>query len=168
MSKASKRPAEAIAGRYSPIPHTVLDSTAFMQASHPSKALLFELMRQHSGTNNGRLQLAHSWLSTRGWKSRDVIQRARDELLQRGLLVETKKGGLNAGPSWYALTWLGITNFVGLDIKQPAFQPGAWAFMDKLHAGKIASGVPPDGTASTARRDSTGPPDGTANPLTGP
>ena len=163
-----KRPVEAIQGLYGGIPHGVLDSLAFIGASYPAKALLFELIRQHNGKNNGHLQLSFAWLEKRGWKSRDVIQRARDELITRGLIIQTRQGGLNIGASCNAVTWLHISNFVGLDIPAKDYQPGAWAFMDKLPMGKIARAVPPNGKGSTGSRYSPSPPAGTENALTVP
>jgi hypothetical protein len=53
-------------------------------------------------------------------------------LLQLGLLIETRKGGLNAGASRYAVTWLPIDNFIGLDIKRNEYMRGAWAQMNSL------------------------------------
>ncbi|MGC2456702.1 MAG: hypothetical protein WA435_01745 [Gallionellaceae bacterium] len=144
--KRQKRPIEAIDGLYGAIPYTVLDSVAFMGASYPARALLFDLMRQHSGANNGHLHLSFSWLASRGWKSRDVIQRARTELIERNLLIQTRQGGLNIGASRYAVTWLKISNFVGLDIQSKDYYPGAWVFMNELNVGrKITNAVPPNG-----------------------
>ena len=56
--KKQKRPVEAISGLYGAIPHAVMDGVAFKGASYPAKSLLFELMRQHNGKNNGQLQLS--------------------------------------------------------------------------------------------------------------
>jgi len=132
-SNKQKRPQEAISGQYSAIPHSVLDSTAFKGLGHPAKALLFELMRQHTGKNNGHLQLSIAWLlSKRGWKSSTVIQKAKRELIDCRLIILTRQGGLNAGASQFAVTWLHITNFVGLDIQQKNYHPGAWRLMDEL------------------------------------
>jgi hypothetical protein len=184
--KKQKRPPESVNGQYGAIPTALLDSKAFMGASYPAKALLFELIRQHNGKNNGRFQLAFSWLAKRGWKSRDVIQRAKAELIESGLLIQTKQGGLNVGATWYAVTWLPISNFVGLDIQSKDYRPGAWAFMDKLPVTikrkgyevqwdginpmveKNANAVPLDGKGNTAKRYSTVPSEGTANALTVP
>lgn len=167
--KKQKRPVEAIGGLYSAIPHAVLDGAAFKGASHPAKALLFELMRQHTGGNNGHLHLSFSWLQRRGWKSRDVIQRAREELIERGLLIQTRQGGLNIGASRYALTWLHISNYVGLEIERKDYHPGAWGFLDDLPiAHKNASASPPAGKGNTASRYSPPPPAGTGEGLAVP
>lgn len=125
-----KKPVESVAGSYTPIPHAVLDSTAFAGASHRAKALLFELLRQHTGRNNGHFQLTTTWLKTRGWRSADAIQKGKNELLQRKLIAKTRFGGLTVGPDWYALTWLPITDYAGLDIKVGTYHPGEWQFLD--------------------------------------
>jgi hypothetical protein len=48
------------------------------------------------------------------------------------LIVKTRWGGLNAGADLFALTWLDISNFAGLDIVSRNYHKGAWTFMDKL------------------------------------
>jgi hypothetical protein len=167
--KKQKRPVESINGPYSAIPHAVLDSASFKGASHPAKAMLFDLMRQHNGKNNGHLHLSFSWLQSRGWKSRDVIQRARAELIQRGLLIQTRQGGLNIGASRYAVTWLHITNYVGLEIQGKDYHPGAWSFMDALPIAKQnAPTSPPNGKGNTGSRYSPRPPAGTGEALAVP
>lgn len=186
--RRQKRPAESVRGHYGAIPTVLLDSRAFMGASYPAKALLFDVIRQHNGSNNGRLQLSFAWLGKRGWKSRDVIQRAKAELIARGLLIKTKQGGLNTGASWYAVTWLDISNFVGLDIQAKDYHPGAWSSMDALpmpvkpqgyeiawdgtkpviSKPENANAVPPAGTGSTGKRYSASPPAGTAKRVTVP
>ena len=135
----SKRPIEGVSGSYTPLPHLVLDSVAFMGAGNTAKAILFELLRQHNGSNNGRFQLTAQWLAKRGWRSPDVVLRARRELVKRGLIVQTRQGGLNHGASQYGVTWLPITNFVGLDITARDYHPGAWRFMDQAPTLKNAS-----------------------------
>ena len=135
------------------MPHAVMDGQAFQGTGHTARSLLFELIRQLSGSNNGHLQLALGWLKKRGWHSADVVQRAKGELLERELIVQTRQGGLNYGPSLYAVTWLPISNFVGLDMSQQTFRQGAWALADKLpfaskHNGSSvsrSSAVPFDG-----------------------
>ena len=124
-----KKPTEAVQGRYSVLPHSLLDCTAFMGASHLARSLLCELMRQHDGKNNGHLHLSTKWLKSRGWKSTGSVQRAKVELLKRQLILKTREGGLNAGADKYALTWLAITNFVGLDIQSKDYQPGAYQLL---------------------------------------
>lgn len=136
-NKKSNRSIESIIGRFSAIPHCVLDSVAFQEASHTAKALLFDLIRQHNGANNGHLHLSQSWLRARGWNSNSVVQRAKEQLKERELIVQTKQGGLNIGASLFAVTWIHISNYVGLDIQSMHYHPGAWAAMNNLPIAKL-------------------------------
>lgn len=140
MAKHSRKPVESVSGSYTPLVHAVLDSAALMGASHTARSLLLELMRQHTGSNNGHLHLAQGWLRKRGWKSGDTIQRAKVELLKRGLIVQTKQGGLNIGPCLFALTWLPIANYINLELRPSEYHKGAWHFMDKMPPAKNCDG----------------------------
>lgn len=153
-SKPRKRHLEAVTGTYTAVPHALLDSDAFRGASHRAKSLLFELIRQHAGKNNGHFHLAISWLKKRGWLSADQIQKAKVELLDRKLIIKTRLGGLNAGGDMYAVTWLPISNFVGLDIQAKDYHPGAFHFAENSPPHKKRN------PRSVARND-TVPQDGT-------
>jgi hypothetical protein len=96
-----------------------------------AKALVFELMRQHNGSNNGHLRLSRNWLAARGWKCVASIASARDELLHYRLITQTRHGGLRNGSHLYAMTWLAVTNFVGLDIGPHQYHPGAYLLPTK-------------------------------------
>lgn len=157
MAKSKKKPPESVRGTYSAIPHDLLDSKAFMGASLKAKALLFELLRQLNGHNNGHLQLTTSWLKKRGWNSNDTIQSAKNELIERGLIIQTRQGGRNLYCSWYAVTWVTISNFIGLDIRKSDYHPGKWHFMDEPPMTKIKTTVPPSGADSTASWCSSAP-----------
>jgi hypothetical protein len=135
MSRKTKRP-EQPSGQYTALPHAVLDSVAYQGASHTAKNLLIEAARQHNGVNNGHLQLSTSWLKNRGWSSADVTQRAKQELIERGLLVKTRSGGLNNGPDHWALNWLPISNPRGLDVRDVN---RAWAFYQDSNKKKKRS-----------------------------
>lgn len=159
---ARKQPPEQVSGRFAVIPHSVMDSTAFAGSSHPTRSLLFELIRQHTGRNNGHFQLAWAWLRRRGWKSADVVQRAKDELIARQLAIKTRLGGLNAGPDLWAVTWLPISDYAGLsEVSSKTFHPGAWHFLNPP--------VPlPKRDERTVLRNSADPSNGLANSLTDP
>jgi hypothetical protein len=149
-----RRPLEAVTGPYVAMPHAILDSAAYRGASHAACALLVEVARQLNGSNNGHLQLTTGWLRKRGWSSADTVQRAKQELLERRLMVQTRQGGLNIGASQFAVTWLPITNYTGLDLRPQEYHPGAWHFMDKpptVNSPKVCSdsrnsSVPVSGT----------------------
>jgi hypothetical protein len=127
--KKSSRP-ESISGGFSAIPHVVLDSQSFKGASDKAKSLLLPLIRQHNGSNNGHLHLAKKWLYKQGWTCDENNRKATHELIERGLIIQTKWGGLNLGPNLFALTWHDISNYVGLDIRSGGYQRGAFALCD--------------------------------------
>jgi hypothetical protein len=84
------------------------------------------LFVQASGNNNGRLHLSKKWLYNQGWTCHENNSKARNELIERGLIVQTKWGGLNMGADLFALTWYDITNYVGLDISAKSYSRGAY------------------------------------------
>lgn len=64
--KKELRP-EKISGGYGAIPRIVMDSNSFKGATDKAKSLLFALIRQHNGCNNGHLHLSKKWLYNQGW-----------------------------------------------------------------------------------------------------
>lgn len=155
MSRRNTKPLEAVSGSYTPLPHALLDSKAYTGSSARAKAMLIELIRQHNGRNNGQMQLSIGWLRKRGWTSTRAIQLAKAELLARGLAILTKRGGLNAGPDRYALTWLNVSDYTGLDLKQGSFGPGAWRFADPPPVMSARQPPPPE-TRTRKRKPRSG------------
>lgn len=127
MARKKQARPETISGGYGAIPWVVMDSLSFKGASDKAKALLFALMRQHNGSNNGRLHLAKKWLYNQGWTSDENNRKARKELIERGLIVQTKLGGLNMGANLFALTWYPITNYVELEVTAVSFVRGTYS-----------------------------------------
>lgn len=162
----TKKPVEAVRGTYSAMPHAVLDSPAYTGASVAAKALLSELIRQHNGANNGRLHLSRKWLAARGWASKSIVDKARAELIERGLVIQTKQGGLVIGATWHALTWLPITNHVGLETAPSTYHPGGWQCCDLPPTTRRKP--PMKKISQPVHRASTGPTTGPVSPVTGP
>lgn len=106
-------------GPFVALPWAILDCPAYGMLSHPAKSLLIEFARQYVRDNNGRLLASGRYLSKRGWKSSDVILRAKRELLDAGFIYETAKGHRPNKASWYAITWQDLD-------KNPNYDYGAW------------------------------------------
>lgn len=149
------------------LPWAVLDSPAFHRLSHPAKALLLEAARQCHGDDNGRLLLSRAYLEPRGWKSADVIQRAKNELLEAEFIFQTVQGHRPNKASWYAVTWHKLGKLQGFDPgMERLFVQGAYRKNDVL----IPS--PGTGRASIAPSPGTGkarsvPSPGAIRPLLG-
>jgi hypothetical protein len=112
------------------LPNVVIDSPAFMMLSHPAKALLVEVARQYRGGDNGRLLITGKYLAPRNWKSADVIQRAKRELLDAGLIFQTVRGYRPNRASWFAVTWRALDKNTEYDAgAERSFRRGA--YLDK-------------------------------------
>ena len=130
------------------LPWTVLDCPAYALLSHPARGLLLEFARQYVRDNNGRLLASSAYLLKRGWKSRDVITRAKVELLEAGFIFETVKGQRPNKASWYAITWYVLDKIKGFDSgAMQGFERGAY---QKCQPLKNTSLRPSDGVESPA------------------
>jgi hypothetical protein len=113
-----KRPS----GRFYPIPAVVLQCRKYIGLSSQAKALLFDMLEQYRGDDNGRLICTWAHMhEKRGWKSRDTLDKARAELMSTGFLFETVKGKRPNKASWYALTFFSIDPHDGYDIDSRVF-----------------------------------------------
>ena len=92
-------------GRFVGIPVDVLESNAYLGLSHPAKALLLDIAFQYKGDNNGRLLTSLKFMSPRGWRSADVLNRAKQQLQDSKLIYQTVQGHRPNKASWYAITW---------------------------------------------------------------
>lgn len=131
-------------GGFAAIPWSVLDSPIFQGLSHPAKALLLEVARQrHGEDDNGRMLLSNNYLRPRGWRSPEVITRAKRELLEAELIFETVKGHRPNKASWYAVTWYALARNAGYDAGvEKAFIRGAYR-LKGLRAKNASLSTPP-------------------------
>lgn len=165
MARKKQVRLESISGGYGAIPWAVIDSLSFKGATDRAKSLLIALMRQHNGSNNGRLHLAKKWLYNQGWTCDEGNRKACHELIERGLITKTKWGGLNMGANLFALTWYPITNYVGLDITATSYVKGAYSL---CNLPPTARRKPPiKKSMRHDDRDSSSTTTGTARPLAG-
>ena len=126
-NKSRKKASGRDPGGFVALPWSVLDCPAFSGLSHPARSLLLELARQYVFDNNGRLLASAAYLATRGWKSCDVITRAKRELIEAGFIHETVKGHRPNKASWYAVTWQTLDRLPGYDAgAAESFQRGAY------------------------------------------
>ena len=108
------------------LPHRILECDAYFRLSAKGVKLLIDLFGQYRGKNNGDFGMAWTVMEKRGWRSRDTLSRARRELLENGLIVQTRQGGRNKC-NLYAVTWLAIDECNGkLDSPPTIVAPGYW------------------------------------------
>ena len=102
-------------GQFIALPMIVLKSPAYLGLSAHARSLLLEVALQFNGHDNGRMLLSRAHLLPRGWKSSDMITKAKRELLQAGFIFETVMGHRPNKASWYAVTWQSLDKLLGFD-----------------------------------------------------
>lgn len=138
------------------LPLVVLESPGYRLASHPARSLLIDIAMQYTGHNNGKLTACAKYLRAKGWKSNDTIVSARRELVECGLLIETRKGGFPNTTSWFALSWYDLDQTQGLDIDPKLYRRGWYMHPDKPTAKSCASLVPAGGATRLPVRPAGG------------
>lgn len=103
------------AGGFIALPWTVIDCPAYARLSVHARALLIEVARQYVRDNNGRLLISRKQMSKHGWRSNDMLTKAKRELLAAGFIFETVKGHRPNKASWYAVTWRILDRHPGYD-----------------------------------------------------
>lgn len=138
-------------GAFLRLPQSVLQSRAYLTAGPHARMLLIDLAMQYRGDNNGDLCAAWKIMQPRGWRSELTLQRAKVELIDLGLIVETRKGARPNKASLYAVTWCALDDCNGkLDISPRSFPHGAYRLRDPLPPiGKNASLTTPSEVAPT-------------------
>lgn len=126
-------------GAFFALPSAVLNGAAYLSVGAHARMLLFDLLAQYKGTNNGDLCAAFSMMKLRGWKSQHTLLNAKRELIEAGLIEETRKGARPNLASLYAVTWYALDDCGGkLDITPHGFHRGAYKLKDPPPAmGKI-------------------------------
>lgn len=119
-------------GGHVAIPFAVLNGAAYLGLNAHARMLLFDLAAQYRGDNNGDLCMAWKLVRLRGWKSEETLNKAKQDLLGAGLIVETRKGARPNKCSLFALTWYALDDCGGkLDISAQSFPRGAYKLKDR-------------------------------------
>ncbi|MEQ9007532.1 MAG: hypothetical protein ACFHHU_01865 [Porticoccaceae bacterium] len=96
-------------GRFVGIPYHVVASERFRNLSAHAYKLVVDLSLQRNGKNNGKLSACWTLMKKRGWKSSSTLHKAKNELLDSGFIVVTRRGRKQRGyPTLVAFTWDGI------------------------------------------------------------
>jgi hypothetical protein len=145
-------------GGFSAIPWSVQDCPAFFRLSMHARSLLLEVARQFVRDNNGRLLLSRAYMATRGWKSVDMLSKAKAELLAGGFVFQTVMGHRPNKASWFAVTWRNLDRL-------PGFDEGAYELFER---GAYRKGEPQKNAVLRPSRGTGGepvvPPHGTSPP----
>lgn len=120
-------------GAFITLPLSVLNSRAYIEAGPHARMLLIDLFMQYRGDNNGDLCAAWKFMKPRGWRSEATLNKAKRELIELGLIVETRKGARPNKASLYAVTWCALDHCGGkLDMSPSGFHRKAYLLRDPL------------------------------------
>ncbi len=108
---------------YAAIEWRVIDCSAYADLTFSARALLVQIVRQLTKTNNGHLQATFSDMERFGF-SVNTLSRATHELIGHGFIYKTKVGGFHQGAAQFAVTWLSVTNTHGIFMQ--GFKSCAW------------------------------------------
>jgi hypothetical protein len=122
--KASK--AKRDGDRYMALPHVVIDSPSYRALGYAARALLIDIARQYTGSNNGRLVACTKYLKPMGWNSHGTISRALAEIKEAGLLIETRMGMRPNRAAWFALGWYALDVTDGIDLDPKSYRTGQY------------------------------------------
>lgn len=126
MGRDSRKGSSRDGSRFIALPYLLLDCPAYLALSFSARALLVDMARQYSGSNNGRLVICDKAMKPRGWTSSATIHKAKRELLDAGFISETRKGQKPNKASWFALTWQTLDWSPEMDIQRSGFVRSAY------------------------------------------
>ncbi len=123
--KGAKQKREA--GGFVALPFTLLRSSEFAALTPHGVKLLLDLLGQYNLRNNGDLSMSfEKTMRPRGWKSKDTLNKARQELVDAGFILLTRQGGLHRC-SLYAVTFYSIDDCDGkLEVSATRAPPSGW------------------------------------------
>lgn len=105
---ATKTKTPSVEGGFAGIPRRVMDHPDWIALGANAKVLLLVLAYQYRARNNGDLSAAFTLAKRHGFRSKETLSRALDELLARRLIERSREGRfINPGGvcALYALTW---------------------------------------------------------------
>lgn len=117
--KGSKDKREA--GRFVALPMTVIKSTAYRGLSYSARCLLTDIALQYNSSNNGRLVACNKFLKPLEWTSHSTITSGLKELIESGLLIQTRLGMRPNRAAWFALAWYDLDESAGLEVTKAQY-----------------------------------------------
>lgn len=126
-SKLQKAKNRRQSGGFSRLPAVLMDTEDFRMISGSAHKVLLALLRQYRGNNNGDLSIPFSEAKKWGIGSKATLQKAKQELIDRNLIIKTREGCfINPGAKCdlFAITWEPIDECGGkLDVEPTTTAP---------------------------------------------
>lgn len=114
-------------GPFIAIPRSILDSPEYASLSPRAVKLLLDVYALFRGANNGDLSAAFRLMHPRGWSSKDQLEKARRELIEKGWLGISRRPKAKREPELYYLTFLAVDACKNkLDISETTKPTNEW------------------------------------------
>ena len=111
---------------FSMLVHAYFESQEYSLLSARAVKALIDIYCQFRGSNNGDLCATISVMRARGWRSKDQLAKAINELVNAGWLMVTKQGGRHT-PTLFAVTFLPVNECGGkLDVRPTTAPLHSW------------------------------------------
>jgi len=91
---------------YFMIDHKLYLHPSYLSLSHMGIHLLVDMFFLYNGFNNGDISIVFNDMKKRAWKSSGSLDKAKNELLERGLIYLTRRGKKYGDCALYALSWI--------------------------------------------------------------
>ena len=83
----------------------IIDSPAWLSLSGSAVKVFIDIARLYNGTNNGRIKYAYSTAQTRLKMSQHTVQKALNELTEKGFLKPVQKGSHRSNATEWRITY---------------------------------------------------------------
>ncbi len=149
MGRSEKKHGIACKGAWLPVPLEFLRSRACAELSPHAAKLLFDVLALlgPNATRNGDLSLSPKAMRVRGWSGRETLNAAVRELIDNGLLIQTRQGS-RLDCSLFACTLYPLD----CDLKKLDVGPGSYRLTDYMGTGATLANPPTEGKPATWRR----------------
>lgn len=148
MSKSRKR-GVAVVGSWLPLPLEFLRSRACAELSPLGVKLLIDVLASlgPNASRNGDLSITPKLMAVRGWTSRASLLAAMRELLEHGLLVQTRQGS-RLDCSLFAVTLYPLD----CDLSKLEVRPGCYRTSDYMGDSATLANTPTESNPARWRR----------------
>jgi len=102
IAKKRRNAAKWGGGPFVAMPRDFLRSRTLASLSPFAAKLLLDMLAAYNGRNNGDLCCTWVLMQPRGWRSKSTLEKARRELLDKGVIQLTRQGG-RRWPNFHAL-----------------------------------------------------------------
>ena len=147
------------------LPHAVTAHPDFTSLSPRAVKALIDIGRQYNSRNNGDLSLVWKVAHDRGWTSKDQLNKAIKELIEKELIIKTRQGGRHCC-NLFAISWQPIDECKGKhDYSPTIIPPRKWSVENCVARITVQTGPRngPNSTGNSIESTFCGPSHGPVN-----